>query len=140
MSAALRQRQRIVKVRRIQHALAANAAATAAGRVRTLELSRERLVQMRAELKPVEGPTNGQTLAQMGELALRLDSARLGLGQTIDSARSAAAMREAERLSARRDQESAEKLETIAFRAAEELAEQKLRGVWRRRATAQPGD
>ena len=140
MSSALRQRQRIVKVRRIQHALAANAAAAAAGRVRSLELSRTRLLQMRAELKPVEGATNGQALAQMGELALRLDSARLGLGQTIDSARSAAAMREAERLAARRDQESAEKLEGIAYRAAEDLAEQKLRGVWRRRATVQPGD
>ena len=140
MSAALRQRQRIVKVRRIQHALAANAAATAAGRVRNLELSRERLLQMRAELKPVEGPTCGQALAQMGELAQRLDSARLGLGQTIESARSAAAIREAERLTARRDQESAEKLEDIAVRAAEALAEQKLRGVFRRRARIQPGD
>ena len=140
MSNALHQRQRIAKVRQIQHALAANAAAAAAGRVRTLELSRTRLLQMRAELKPVQGPTTGQALAQMGELALRLDSARLGLGQTIDSARSAAATREAERLVARRDQESAEKLEGIAFRAAEDLAEQKLRGVWRRRATVQPGD
>lgn len=140
MSAALRQRQRIVRVRKIQHALAANAAAEAAGRVRTLELSRARLLQMRAELKPVEGPTTGQALAQMGELALRLDSARLGLGPTIDSARSAAAMRDAERLVARRDQESAEKLEDIAYGAAEELAEQKLRGVWRRRLTVQPGD
>lgn len=140
MSNALRQRQRIVKVRKIQHALAANAAATAAGRVRSLELSRERLLKMRAELKPVEGPTSGQALAQMGELAQRLDSARLGLGPTIDSARSAAATREAERLAARRDQESAEKLEGLAFRAAEELTEQKLRGVWRRRATVQSGD
>ena len=140
MSSALRQRQRIVKVRKIQHALAANAAAAAAGRVRSLELSRTRLLQMRAELKSVEGPTTGQALAQMGELALRLDNARLGLGQTIDSARSAAAMRETERVASRRDQESAEKLEGIAFRAAEDLAEQKLRGVWRRRATVQSGD
>lgn len=140
MSASLRQRQRIVKVRRIQHGLAASAAASAAGRVRSLELSRERLLQMRAELRPVEGPTSGQALAQMGELAMRLDSARLGLGPTIDSARSAAAMREAERLSARRDQESAEKLEDMAFRAAEELAEQKLRGVFRRRASTPQGD
>jgi len=140
MTAALRQRQRIVRVRKIQHALAANAAATAAGRVRSLEMSRERLVRMRAELMPAEGATTGQALAQMGELALRLDNARLGLGPTIDSARSAAATREAERLAARRDQESAEKLEDMAFRAAEELAEQKLRGTFRRRATVQPGD
>lgn len=140
MSATLSQRQRIARVRRIQHGLAASAAASAAGRVRSLELSRERLLQMRAELRPVEGPSSGQALAQMGELAMRLDSARLGLGPTIDSARSAAAMREAERLAARRDQESAEKLEDMAFRAAEELAEQKLRGVFRRRATTPRGD
>lgn len=137
---ALGQRRRIVRVRGIQHALAANAAAEAAGRVRHLELSRERLLRMRAELQPVAGPTTGQTLAQMGELALRLDRARLGLGQTIDSARSAAALREGERLSARRDQESAEKLHDRAARAAEELAEQKLRGVFRTRARARPGD
>jgi hypothetical protein len=140
MSGPLKQRQRIVRVRKIQHALAANAAAEAAGRVRSLELSRERLLQMRAELRPVEGPTSGQALAQMGELAMRLDSARLGLGQTIESARSAAAMREAERLSARRDQESAEKLEVIAVRAAEAMAEQKLRGVHRRRARIDAGE
>ncbi len=137
MSAALRQRQRIVRVRKIQHALAAGAAATAAGRVRSLELSRERLRQMRAELKVVQGPTSGQTLAQLAELAMRLDSARLGLAPTIESARSAAATREAERLVARRDQESAEKLEVVACRAAEELAEQKLRGMFRRRARVQ---
>jgi hypothetical protein len=140
MSALLRQRQRIVRVRKIQHALATNAAAEAAGRVRHLELSRERLLQMRAELKPVEGPSSGQALAQMGELAFRLDNARVGLGPTIDSARSAAATREAERLAARRDQESAEKLQGIAVRAAEELAEQKLRGVFRHRAKAQTGE
>ncbi len=140
MSALLRQRQRIVRVRKIQHALAANAAAAAAGRVRNLELSRARLLQMRAELRAVEGPTSGQALAQMGELAMRLDSARVGLGPTIDSARSAAAIREAERLAARRDQDSAEKLEDIAVRAADELAEQKLRGVFRVRARAQTGE
>ncbi len=140
MTVALRQRQRIVRVRKIQHALAANAAAAAAGRVRNLELSRARLLQMRAELRAVEGPTSGQALAQMGELAMRLDSARVGLGPTIDSARSAAAIREAERLAARRDQDSAEKLEDIAVRAADELAEQKLRGVFRVRARAQTGE
>lgn len=140
MSATVGQRRRIVRVRGIQHALAANAAAEAAGRVRNLELSRERLLRMRAELQPVEGPTTGQALAQMGELAMRLDSARLGLGPTIASARSAAALREAERLAARRDQESAEKLHDMAARAAEELAERKLRGVFRTRLKAPPED
>ena len=119
MSALVRQRARIVRVRRIQHGLAATAAA-AGGRpgADRSRLARERLLQMRGELQPVAGPTTGAALARMGELAMRLDSARYGLGPTIDMrARAAAAMREAERLAARRDQESAEKLEGVAHRA-----------------------
>jgi hypothetical protein len=102
--------------------------------VQLLETSRARLGQMRIELKPVEGPTDGAALARMGELAMRLDSARIGLGPTIDSARSAAALRETERLAARRDQESAEKLEAAALRAAEQAAEQRMKQAGRRRA------
>jgi hypothetical protein len=71
---------------------------------------------------------------------MRLDSARYDLGPTIDSARSAAAAREAERRAARRDQESAEKLEAAALRAAEELAEQRLRLAGRSRARLIQGD
>ena len=63
MSGALRQRQRIVRVRKIQHALAANAAATAAGRVRSLELSRERLLKMRAEVRQKELAVRAAPLA-----------------------------------------------------------------------------
>jgi hypothetical protein len=128
----VRQRARLARVRRIQHGLAATVAAAAAERVHLLETSRERLRQMRAELRPIEGPTDGAALARMGELAMRLDSARLGLAPTIASARDAAALRETERLAARRDQESAEKLEAAASRAAEEAAEQRLKQAGRR--------
>ena len=137
MNGLVRQRARLARVRRIQHGLAASVAAQAAGRVQMLETSRERLRQMRAELRPVEGPTTGAAMARMGELAMRLDSARYNLGPTIDSARSAAAAREAERRAARRDQESAEKLEAAALRAAEDAAEQRLRQAGRSRARSQ---
>jgi hypothetical protein len=140
MNGLVRQRARLARVRRIQHGLAANVAAQAAGRVQMLETSRERLRQLRAELQPAEGPTTGAAMARMGELAMRLDSARHSLGPTIDSARSAAAAREAERRAARRDQESAEKLEAAALRAAEELAEQRLRQTGRTRARSDQGD
>jgi hypothetical protein len=140
MNGLVRQRARLARVRRIQHGLAATIAAQAAGRVQMLETSRERLRQMRSELRPVEGPTTGAAMARMGELAMRLDSARHNLGPTIDSARSAAMAREAERLAARRDQESAEKLEATALRVAEELAEQKLRQAGRGRARLLQGE
>ena len=59
MNALVRQRARLARVRRIQHGLAATVAAQAAGRVQMLETSRARLSQLRAELKPAEGPTTG---------------------------------------------------------------------------------
>jgi hypothetical protein len=134
MSALVLQRARIARVRRIQHGQAASAAAEAAGRVQMLEMNRERLRRMRGELHPIAGPTDGAALARMGELAMRLDNARHGLGPTIDNARLAAAARESERLAARRDQESAEKLEKVAIVTAEEAAERRLRQSGRRRA------
>ena len=140
MNGLVRQRARLARVRRIQHGLAATVAAQAAGRVQMLETSRERLLQMRSELRPVEGLTTGAAMARMGELAMRLDSARYTLGPTIDSARSAAAAREAERRAARRDQESAEKLEAAALRVAEETAEQRLRQAGRGRARLHQGE
>jgi hypothetical protein len=140
MNGLVRQRARLARVRRIQHGLAATVAAQAAGRVQMLETSRERLRQMRTELRPAEGPTTGAAMARMGELAMRLDSARYNLGPTIDSARSAAAAREAERRAARRDQESAEKLEAAALRVAEELAEQRLRQSGRGRGRLLQGE
>lgn len=140
MNGLVRQRARLARVRRIQHGLAATVAAQAAGRVQMLETSRERLRQMRSELRPVEGATTGAAMARMGELAMRLDSARYSLGPTIDSARSAAAARETERRAARRDQESAEKLEAAASRVAEEAAEQRLRQAGRGRARLHQGE
>jgi hypothetical protein len=140
MNGLVRQRARLARVRRIQHGLAATVAAQAAGRVQMLETSRERLRQMRSELRPVEGATTGAAMARMGELAMRLDSARYNLGPTIDSARSAAAARETERRAARRDQESAEKLEAAALRVAEEAAEQRLRQAGRGRARLHQGE
>ena len=140
MNALVRQRARLARVRRIQHGLAATVAAQAAGRVQMLETSRERLLQMRSELCPNAGATTGAAMARMGELAMRLDAARYKLGPTIDSARSAAAAREAERRAARRDQESAEKLEAAALRVAEEMAEQRLRQAGRGRARLHQGE
>ena len=140
MNGLVRQRARLARVRRIQHGLAATVAAKAAGRVQMLETSRERLLQMRSELRPVEGATTGAAMARMGELAMRLDAARNSLGPTIDSARSAAAAREADRRAARRDQESAEKLEAAALRVAEEAAEQRLRQAGRGRGRLQQGE
>jgi hypothetical protein len=126
MNQVLKQRARIVRVRRLQHDLAASVAAEAAGKVQTLETSRRRLADMRNELCAVTGATLGSGLARIGELAMRLDVARQGLAPSLDSARAAAAQKERIRVSKRRDQESAEKLQQSAAAAAEALAERQM--------------
>lgn len=133
MSPAVRQRGRVARVRRLQHGLAASSAAAAADELRSLEVSRDRLAQMRGELDAPAGETSGAWLSAAGELAMRLDAARLGLGPTIDAARSAAAARERARLHARREQESAERLEQAAASAAEAGAERRMNRSGRRR-------
>jgi hypothetical protein len=133
VSAAVKQRARIARVRRLQHGLAATSSAEAAGQLRNLEISNERLARMRGELGAAEGMTSGAWLACAGELAMRLDAARLGLSTSIDAARANAASREQLRLHARRDQESAERLEQAAASAVAQLAERRTNKAGRRR-------
>jgi hypothetical protein len=130
----LDQRARIARVRRIQHDLAALAAAKASGHVQMLETNHQRLGQMRNGLSAEPGISSGATLAARGELAMRLEAAREGLGQTISGARAAARMREQARIGARRDQESAEKLEQKAASAATRAEDRRSAALFRPRA------
>lgn len=130
---ALRQRARIAKVRRIQHDLAALAAAKASGHVQMLETNEQKLKLMREGLSAVPGLTLGATLSSRGELAMRLEAAREGLGQTIAGARAAASLREKARIGARRDQESAEKLEQKALSAAARAEDRRNSALFRPR-------
>lgn len=129
----VRQRARIARVRRLQHDRAALAAAKAAGHVRALESNDERLGQMRRNLAAEPGLTTGALLASRGELAMRLESARAGLGLSINGARAAAALREQARLGARRDQESAEKLQDRAATHAAREEDRRLAAGFRPR-------
>jgi hypothetical protein len=64
---------------------------------------------------------------------MRLENARDGLVRTIDGARAAAALREKARLGARRDQESAEKLERKAMSAAARAEDRRNSALFRPR-------
>lgn len=135
----MRQRARIARVRRLQHGLAASSAAVAADQLRALESSHDRLAAMRFDLAADEGMTSGAGLATRGELAMRLEAARIGLVPGIDAARTAAAAREQARLKARQDQESADRLEQAAARALAEMAERRTNRPGRRRPLAAMG-
>lgn len=120
MKAKVAKRTRIARVRRIQHDLAAADAARAENHAAMLENSAERLMQLRQSLVARHGRSDGATLANLGELAMRLDAAREGLSDAIASARASAEYQAGIRLEARRRQESADRLES---RAADALAQ-----------------
>ena len=127
------QRARIGRIRRIQHGLAAFASARASGHVQMLEANEEKLKQMRLGMAAGTGPTSGAAMASRGELAMRLETARDGLKGTLAGARAAALLREEERIEARREQESAEKLEQRAASAAARTQEKRLGAGFRLR-------
>ena len=133
MKALVRRRERIVRVRHVQHLQAAAQAAQAEGKVLSLEMSAERLVELRSSLALPPGPVNGASLSNVGELAMRLDSVREGLTDAIVSARALAERFAAMRLEARIKQESAERLGEQAQAAFDEERERRAPGGARRR-------
>lgn len=139
MKARVAKRQRIARVRRIQHDLAAADAARAENHATMLENSAERLMQLRQSLTAGMGRSNGATLANLGELAMRLDAARSGLADAITSARAAAEHQASLRLDARLRQESADKLKARAASALADYLERNAITSPRRRLAARPG-
>jgi len=134
MKAVVQKRARIARVRRVQHMQAAAAAQSAEGQLHLLENSAARLTALRGSLALVPGVSSGAALGNSGELAMRLDDARIGLTDAIVSARSIAADRAAQRLEARRQKESAEKLGNRAATALVRLLEQRASAGRPRRA------
>ena len=112
MKGLVRRRERIVRVRRVQHLHVAAAAAQAEGRVAQLENTSERLRDLRGSLGAAPGTTFGAALASASELGERLEKVRYGLTNAIVAARANAAEQSALRLAARIREESALKLKT----------------------------
>ena len=125
MSSLVRRRERIARVRRVEHVLASGAAAAADAQLQTLEQSAARVLDLRLSLTTGVGSLTSQTLAAQGELAHRLDLARFGLADAIAGARATAAVKVAERIEARVRQESAERLVERATVEADRLVERR---------------
>jgi hypothetical protein len=133
----VKQRARIARVRRIQHGLAALAATKAQDHVQTLETNEQRLMQMRQALAAASGPCRGADLASRAELAMRLEAAQAGLAKTIAGAKTVVTLREQARIGARRDQESAEQLETRAASAIARKQDRRSAALFRPRPRKQ---
>jgi hypothetical protein len=136
MKAAAAKRARVARVRAAQHLLAAAEAVTAEARLDQLEGNAAKLVMLRDSLTVAEGPTNGATLQNRGELAARLDRARHGMTDAIAGARATAVQRAQMRVEARQKQEGAAKLDARMAEALDAWLESKRAVPHRRRPAA----
>ncbi|MFS0737591.1 hypothetical protein ABC347_11120 [Sphingomonas sp. 1P06PA] len=125
MTGLVARRQRIARVRSIQHILASAEAARAEARVEQLESTERRLALLSAQMTPAVGHGTGQHLSSGAEMIGRLAQVRDGLTDSIVGARASAEQQAALRIAARIRQESAERLGARAVRAAEAKAEAK---------------
>ena len=140
MSSLVHRRERIARVRRVEHVHASAAAAAAEQQLRALEQSAQRLMELRVSLSAGAGMTYADTLSAQGELAYRLDMARFGLSDSIANARATHAVKEEERIEARKRQESAEKLGERAAVDAEHRAERRAAAYARPRTASRLGE
>ncbi|WP_156680333.1 hypothetical protein [Sphingomonas profundi] len=138
MKQLLKRRERLVRVRNVQHLQASAAAAQAETRVATLETSAARLVALRGSLTPETGAVFAAALSNAGELSMRLEAARHGMTDAIANARASADRLGAMRLEARVRQESAEKLGERAEAAYAEWRERRTATPHRRKAGGTP--
>ena len=125
MNSRVRQCTRLMRVRGIQHDLAAAVAARAVRQVETLELSASKIATLRSGFVAEQGMVPGAVLASLGEIAMRLDVAREDLGKSINGARAQADACQEARLVARRNQESAERLTGKAVTQATRRSERR---------------
>lgn len=140
MNSIVQRRERIARVRRVEHAQALAASAAAEQQLQSLEASASRVLDLRLSLTAGVGEMSAETLAACGELAHRLDVARFGLTDAIVGARATAAAKAAERIEARIRQESAERLVERATTNAETLAEARMAASVRPRAARGLGE
>lgn len=134
MTRRVRQCARLVRVRTIQHNIAAVSASRAARQVEALEASSHKLASLRIGFGAEPGQTSGSALASLGELAMRLDVAREGLKASIVGARRRASLCREVRMAAQRDQESAERLtEKAAIEESRKAEKQQAQRPFARR-------
>lgn len=126
MSRLIASRKRLARVRHVQHSQAVASvldARQAAGHIAT---NAERIANVRTELFDEAGITTGAVLASRRELAGRLEQAGQQLDGALYDANRVVEARDAERITANREREIAERLKDKAHAARDALREARL--------------
>ena len=140
MKGPLKTRQRILRVRHVQHAMAVAETARARDEADGIERNADRLRKVRSDLFSDPGMATGANFAAMQELAGRLEQAGRQLDGALYDARRKVEVKEGLSQVANRDREIAEKLKDRARADLEEWRENKLAALPRYRRMQRTGD
>ena len=140
MKGPLKTRQRVLRVRHVQHAMAVAETARARDEADGIERNADRLRKVRSDLFSDPGMATGANFAAMQELAGRLEQAGRQLDGALYDARRKVEAKEGLTLVANRDREIAEKLKDRARADLEEWRENKLAALPRYRRMQRTGD
>jgi flagellar biosynthesis chaperone FliJ len=138
MKDVLGRRQRVLRVRHVQHALAVAETVRAQDEANSIAHNAERLRRVRGELFENRGQATGASFAAMQELASRLEQASRQLDGALYDARRKVEAKQGLSLAANREREIAAKLKDRAYADLEEWRENKLAALPRYRRMLRP--
>jgi len=133
-------RQRVLRVRHVQHAMAVAETARARDEASALANNIDRLNKVRSELFETEGMASGASFAAMQELATRLAQAGRQLDGAVYDVKRNVEAKEGMTLAANREKEIATRLKDRARANLEEWRENKLAALPRYRRMQRTGD
>lgn len=129
MSKLVKKRDRLLRVRHVQHVLAVAETSKARDEAAQIAGNVERIASMRGELFQAQGVGNGAILAAQRELAARLEQAGRQLDGALYDANRRIEQKQALAIAADREREIAERLKDKARRAAAERLEARLAAI-----------
>ncbi|QGP79951.1 hypothetical protein [Sphingobium sp. CAP-1] len=140
MKGLVARRQRVLRVRHVQHSMAVAETARARDEANGIAYNIERLSKVRSELFETEGMATGASFAAMQELATRLEQAGRQLDGALYDAKKKVEAQEGLTLAANREKEIATRLKDRARADMEEWRENKLAALPRYRRMQRTGE
>lgn len=140
MKGLVARRQRVLRVRHVQHAMAVADTARARDEAEGIARNVERLRKVRGDLFANEGVATGASFAAMQELAGRLERAGRQLDGALYDARRRVEAKEGVTIAANREKEIAARLKERARAELEEWRENRLAALPRYRRMQRAGE
>lgn len=140
MKGLVGRRQRVLRVRHVQHGMAVAEAARARDEAAGIAHNIERLARVRSDLFGTQGLATGASFAAMQELATRLEQAGRQLDGALYDANRKVETKEGLTLAANREKEIATRLKDRARAELEEWRENKLAALPRYRRMQRSGE